>query len=144
VNSFHPPYGTQPETEEAFYTAVYRRLVRIMAALGVILVPVAWLYYGRSMAATFAIGSLVGVLNFHWLKGTVEAMGGRVGSSGRASFGVVVRFVLRYVLIAVIAYVIVKSTAGSLYGFFAGLCLPVGAILIEAAYEIYRALRTGF
>lgn len=143
MNSLDPPSPGPLDTEEAFYRTTFRRLVWIMAVLGVLLVPAAWIQFGRSMAATFAIGGLVGVLNFYWLKRSIEAMGGRMGSSFGARFGVVARFLLRYVLIAIIAYVIVKSTVSSLNGFFAGLCLPVGAILIEAVFETYRALRTG-
>jgi hypothetical protein len=143
VNFPDPSSENSLETEEAFYRTTFRRLVWIMAVLGVLLIPGVWVQYGRSMAATFAIGSLVGVLNFYWLKRSIEAMGGRMGSSFGARFGVVARFLLRYLLIAIIAYVIVKSTVSSLYGFFAGLCLPVGAILIEAVFETYRTLRTG-
>jgi hypothetical protein len=143
VNSIPSQGGSLPDTEEAFYAATYRRLVWIMAVLALVGAPVAWIRYGRWTALTFAVGSLLGVLNFYWLKRAVEAMGGRLPGRFRSVFGVVVRFLLRYVLIAIIAYVILKSTASSLYGFFAGLSLPVGAILIEAAYEMYRALRTG-
>ena len=53
------------------------------------------------------------------------------------------RFCLRYLLIAFAAYVIFKSSADSLYGLFAGLSLPVVAILIEAVLEVYSALRAG-
>jgi hypothetical protein len=53
-------------------------------------------------------------------------------------------FFMRYILIAVGAYVIFKSSAMSVYGLFVGLFVPVGAVLIEAAYETYGALRRGF
>jgi hypothetical protein len=56
---------------------------------------------------------------------------------------VLLRFVLRYVLIAAAAYAIFKSSDMSLYGLCAGLSLPVGAVLIEAAYAMYGALRRG-
>lgn len=142
MNSSNPASGNL-ETEEIFYLRTYRRLVWIMAALALLGVPAVWIRYQGSMAMTFAVGSLLAMLNFHWLKRTVEAMGGRFAGKTRSSWGVVFRFLLRYVLIALIAYVILKSTASSLYGFFAGLSLPVGAILIEAVYETYQALRTG-
>ena len=136
--------GSQVDTEEAFYSAVYRRLVGIMVALAGAGTAVAAFAFHPAMALGFFIGCLIAILNFHWLKRTVEAMGGRLSSSSRgATWGVVLRFLLRYVLIAVAAYVILKSTTNSLYGFFAGLALPAGAILIEALYEVYRFLRTG-
>ena len=137
------PFGdpVDVQKEEAFYAEVYRRLVAIMAVLGVCGTITAGIWYGWVMAATFLVGSVIAVLNFHWLKHTIEAMGGRLPSRARAAWGVVLRFLLRYVLIAVAAYVILKSTTNSLYGFFAGLAIPAGAILIEAMYETYRALR---
>lgn len=138
------PAAGSPETEELFYVTTYRRLVWIMVILTLLGIPIAWFNYQGALAATFALGGLVGILNFYWLKRTVEAMGGRFPGKTRSTSGVVVRFLLRYVLIAGIAYVILKSTASSLYGFFAGLSVPVAAILIEAVYETYRALRTGF
>ncbi|HKF23483.1 MAG TPA: ATP synthase subunit I [Candidatus Angelobacter sp.] len=137
------PFGdpVDVQKEEAFYAEVYRRLVAIMAVLGVCGTITAGIWYGWVMAATFLVGSVIAVLNFHWLKRTIEAMGGRLPSRAGAASGVVLRFLLRYILIAVAAYVILKSTTNSLYGFFAGLAIPAGAIVIEAMYETYRALR---
>lgn len=137
------PFGNpiEAQKEEAFYVQVYRRLVTIMALLGVAGTIMAGIRYGLLMAATFFVGSVIAVLNFHWLKRTIEAMGGRLPSRARAAWGVVLRFLLRYVLIAAAAYVIVKGTTNISYGFFAGLAIPAGAIMIEAMYETYRALR---
>ena len=53
------------------------------------------------------------------------------------------RFALRYLLIAVAAYAIFKGSATSVVGLCAGLSLPVGAVLIETIYAIVCALRRG-
>jgi hypothetical protein len=68
-----------------------------------------------------------------------------VTRSGRSESGsgAVVRFLLRYGLIAAAAYAILKISAWSLYGMLAGLFLPVAAIACEAIYEAYVALRRG-
>ena len=55
---------------------------------------------------------------------------------------VVRRFLLRYFLIAVGAYVIFKSSATVVYGFFAGLSLPVVGVFCEAVYELFTTLRS--
>jgi hypothetical protein len=136
-------HGNQMETEEAFYATVYRRLVWIMIVLVVAGTAAAAIAFHMPMALSFLAGGALAILNFHWLKRTIEAMGGRLPSRVRSAWGVVLRFLLRYVLIAAVAYVILKSTTNSLYGFFVGLAVPVGAILIEAVYETYRFLRTG-
>ncbi|HJX85183.1 MAG TPA: ATP synthase subunit I, partial [Candidatus Angelobacter sp.] len=87
-------------------------------------------------------GCAVSLLNFYWLKRTLEALVNRTIASGRkpSSAGVIVRLLLRYVLIAVAAYVIFNSSAMSAYGLFVGLSLPVGAIMMEAAHQASREL----
>ena len=95
------------------------------------------------MSAGFLLGGLIGIFNFVVLKRTVSAVG-EVVVEGRATRSVkrqVFKFFFRYVLLAAVLYVIFKSSAVSVYGLFMGLFLPVGAILIEAMYELYSALR---
>ena len=53
------------------------------------------------------------------------------------------RFLLRYALMGIAAYVIFTVSPASLYGLFAGLFLPVAAIACEAAYEVYVAIVRG-
>ena len=54
------------------------------------------------------------------------------------------RFVARYALVAAVVYVIFASSVVSLSGVLVGLFLPVAAILVEAVYETFVALRHGF
>ena len=116
-----------------------------MAVLAIVLTPAAWLRFDSRMGLSFASGSLIAILNFYWLALTVRAAGAKAEASGgrSGSGGVTLRFILRYVLVALAAYVIFKGSADTLYGLFAGLSLPVGAILIETVYQIYRTLRAG-
>lgn len=140
-------YGaaTEKESAEAFYSRIFRRLMLLMAILAVALTPMAWIRFQAKTGLSFAAGSLIAILNFYWLALTVRAAGKKAelsgGRSGRA--GVMLRFFFRYLLIAFAAYVIFRSSADSLYGLFAGLSLPVAAILIEAVLEVYSALRAG-
>jgi ATP synthase I subunit len=140
-----PAGGLETETAESFYSRVFRRLMVLMAVFAVCLTPVAWIKFHASTGLSFAAGALIAMLNFYWLALTVRSAAEKAeasgGKSGRA--GVMVRFLLRYLLIALAAYVIFNSSAESLYGLFAGLSLPVAAILIEAVHEIYSALRAG-
>jgi len=125
---------------------VFRRLFVVMVGLLIALAPLIWLRYGRGMALSFAIGGAISLINVYWLKRILTAMVDAIAVEGkrRSPGGIVLRFLLRYVLIGVAAYAIFKSSAMSLYGLCAGLSLPVGAVLIEAAYAIYGALRRGF
>jgi glucan phosphoethanolaminetransferase (alkaline phosphatase superfamily) len=128
---------------EVFYAAVYRRIVRNMVVLFLLATPVLWVRYNRILALSFAAGCAVAALNFYWLKLTLTAMADRVTSTGhkQSAAGVIARFLLRYVLIAAAVYVIFKGSASSVYGLFAGLFLPVGAIFIEAVYATFGGLR---
>lgn len=133
-----------PDTAEAFYSRVFRRIVLLMAVLALLLTPAVWIRFHGRTGLSFAAGALIAMLNFYWLALTVRALGARAEASGgrHGSAGVVARFILRYLLIALAAYVIFESS-DSLYGLFAGLSLPVAAIMMEAVLEIYNALRAG-
>lgn len=130
---------------EAFYSGAYERIGWFMLLLAFVTIPVLWLRYGWGFGGAFAAGCAIGGINFYWLKRTVSALADRATQSGemQTSRGVVLRFLLRYVLIALSVYVIFHSSAFSVSGLLAGLFLPAGAIACEAAYEAYVAVRRG-
>jgi small-conductance mechanosensitive channel len=140
-----PAVVEDPEAE-AFSRDTFHRLFLTMIILLVAAAPVLWAKYGRGMGLSFLLGGAISMVNFYWLKRSLAALVDAVALRGekRSSAGVVLRFLLRYVLIAVAAYAIFKSSKLSMYGLCAGLSLPVGAVLIEAAYAMYGALRRGF
>jgi hypothetical protein len=95
------------------------------------------------MSLGFLLGGLLGIFNFVVLKRTVAAVG-EVVAERRATRSVkrqVFKFFFRYLLLGAVLYVIFRGSAVSVYGLFIGLFLPVGAILIEAVYELYSTLR---
>jgi len=123
--------------------AVYQRLNFSIALLLIAGVLTFLSLRDWKMSWGFLIGGLIGIFNFVVLKRTVSAVG-EVVVEGRATRSVkrqVFKFFFRYVLLAAVLYVIFKSSAVSVYGLFIGLFLPVGAILIEAVYELFGALR---
>jgi len=138
-----------PTTEAApandFYSGAVGRIRVFMASLALVLSAAAWWSFGRGSALGFALGCAVAYLNFYWLKRGVSGLADRVTNAGkpRSGSGIVVRFLLRYVLLGAAAYVILTSFPASLRGLFAGLSLPVGAIACEAAYELYVAVFRG-
>jgi hypothetical protein len=136
---------TTEANSEAFYSGALDRISRLMVVLAVGFSLGAWWHYGWRASLGLVCGSAVAYLNFHWLKRVVTALAERAMEPGRAqsSKGVVFRFLLRYVLMGLGAYVIFTVSSASLYGLFAGLFLPVAAIACEAAYEVYVALARG-
>jgi hypothetical protein len=127
---------------EAFYAGALDRIRHSMVGIAVVLAVAAWWRFGRSAALGFLCGTVIAYLNFHWLKSGVSGLADRVTQSGKSQsgFGIVARFLLRYVLLGAAAYGILTSFPASLRGLFAGLFLPVGAIACEAAYELYVAV----
>ena len=130
---------------DEFYSSAYARIVRFMVALGIAAALALLIRFGAAVATGFVVGCAIATVNFHWLKRVVSALADRATATGerQSSSGVVLRFLLRYFLIALAAYAIFKISRESLYGLLAGLFLPVGAIMMEAVYELYAALRRG-
>ncbi len=137
--------STQAAAAEHFYSGALDRIRRCMAALGPLFVVAAWWKFGLRSAIGLACGCIIAYVNFQWLKRVIagfvdRATGTETSQSGQ---GIVFRFLLRYLLMAVGAYVILTVSPASLNGLLAGLFLPVVAIACEAIYELYAALARG-
>jgi len=137
--------GAEPGKSEAFYAGAVTRIPRFMIALAIIFTAGTLLRFGWHIAVGFACGCAIAYLNFHWLERVVNALADRVTNTGKpqSGRGVVGRFLLRYLLMALAAYAIFSVSPASLYGLFAGLFLPVAGIACEAVYEIYAAYARG-
>jgi ATP synthase I subunit len=144
-SALESPDHPMARSPDDFYSGAYARIVRFMLALGIVATIAVLARFGMMVAAGFLLGCAIAFVNFHWLKRVVSALADRATANGerQSSKGVVLRFLLRYFLIALGAYAIFKISRDSLYGLLAGLFLPVGAILMEAVYELYAALRRG-
>ena len=132
---------SKPESDR-FYAGALDRIRILMIVLGGALSLAAWLIFGMRPALGFLLGCVIAYLNFQWLKSGVSGLADRATNSGKAQSGkgIIARFLLRYVLLGVAAYVILTSFPASLRGLFAGLFLPVGAIACEAVYEVFTGI----
>jgi hypothetical protein len=140
-----PAVALPDAVAEKFYSGAIDRIRRFMAVIGLVATSIVWVTFGWKIGAGLALGCVVAWLNFFWLKQAVGALADRVTSTGRrqSGGGIVVRFLLRYALIALAAYGIFTVSRDSLYGLLGGLFLTVAAILCEAVYEVVVALRRG-
>jgi hypothetical protein len=139
------PDHPMTRSPDDFYSGAYARIIRFMLTLGIVATITVLVRFGMMVAAGLLVGCAIAVVNFYWLKRVVSALADRATATGErpSSKGVALRFLLRYFLIALGAYAIFTISRDSLYGLLAGLFLPVGAILMEAAYELYAAVRRG-
>ena len=136
---------TEVGSGEAFYSGALERIGRFMIVIGIAATAGGWFRFGWRVAVGLAGGCAIAYLNFFWLKRVVSALADKIAQSGErtSSKGIVMRFLLRYLLMGAGGYVIVTVSPASLYGFLSGLFLPVAAIACEAAYEAYVALARG-
>lgn len=129
-------------TADDFYARALERIPRVMLVLGAAGLVASATLFGWRIGLGFGLGGAIAYLNFHWLKKVVAGLAELTIQSGTpaSSRGIVHRFLLRYFLMALVAFVILTVSRESLYGLFAGLSLPVAAILCEAGYETYRVI----
>jgi hypothetical protein len=135
-----------PAEVERFFSDAVRRIPRFVLLISAFtLLPLTW-FFGIPAAIGFTAGALISWVNFRSLARAVKALGDRIVDQHSRERGsiVVFRFLLRYLFVAVIAYAIFKGSPGAFRGFLFGLCAPVAAMLVEAVYEGYMALRKGY
>ena len=142
VPEYNLPAEDTSQVSEDFFSRALDRIRKLMLVLGTAALVTACAYFGWRIGIGFALGAAISYLNFHWLKKIVGGIAELTISSGTAvsSRGIVHRFLLRYFLMTVVAFAILTVSRESLYGLFAGLFLPVAAILCEGAYEVYAVL----
>ena len=133
----------QNSSSEALSSGALRRIRSFMLAWATVATLAAMLMRGWRVGMGLLIGCALGYVNFEWLKSAVTAIADRITRTERTRGGarIVVRFLLRYVLLAAAAYVIFKISRASLHGFLTGIFLPVAAIITEAIYEAWAAVR---
>ena len=128
---------------ESIYERILPRVLRNMLVASVLLLGPAFWFYRWAGAVGFAFGAVVSYVNFRSLKLGVEGLADRiVNRSSREKGGkIVLRFLVRYGLVGAVAYAIFKSSSLAFRGFLWGLCVPVAALMAEAAWAGYTAFR---
>lgn len=124
-------------SDEQFVDRALLRMYRWMAACAVLVALVLLIWKGAWHAGGFAVGAVLSILNFHWLKAAVDGLAGHVAR--RKPVGtrrLVAKWLLRYALIVAAGYVILKSSVVSLYAFLGGLFVFVAGVLAEMIYEL--------
>ncbi len=138
------------EFSDADLAALLKRVVRVTAALGVVIAVVLWAAMGWPTGALFAVGAALSIGSiYEWSRlirhvtarlnqqerrqedgGESAAGSGRV--SGFGSFTVVTLFLVRLALFAVVIYVSLKCLHGSPIALLCGLGLALAGLVWEA------------
>jgi hypothetical protein len=130
---------------EAFLDRALPRIRKFMVVLGVAGTVISLILFRRPATAGFVAGAIISYVNQHWLEQAIEALGERITTQNSGERGglIVFRAMLRYALIAAGAYVIFNVSLAALYGFLAGVCLPIAAVACEVVVEVFTTLRHG-
>jgi hypothetical protein len=135
-----------PTPADRFFATAIPRMLRFVIALGAAFALLAIWRFGLITGIGCAAGAGTAYLSFRSLNKAVQALASRIVDAQQPEHGLalVSGFFLRYVLAGIVAYVIFTSSAQAFRGFLFGLCTPVAAMLVEAGYEAYAALRRGY
>ena len=141
----HPEEASLDPVADLFYGGAIRRIRGFMLVIGLCGTVATLIAFGWRVALGVLAGCMVAWANFLWLKQGIKtiAEGATPGTDGNPRKATVAKSVLRYGLIGIAAYGIFLISRQSLYGFLGGLFVTVAAILCEAVYEAYAALRRG-
>ena len=141
-----PPVDAPPAErlhESANHERIVPRVLRNMLVVSLLLLGPAFWLYGWAGSIGFAFGAAVSYVNFRSLTRGVEGLADRIVNRNSREKGgrIILRFVVRYGLVGAVAYAIFKSSSLAFRGFLWGLCVPVAALMVEAVWEGYTALR---
>ncbi|MFB3829413.1 MAG: ATP synthase subunit I [Bryobacteraceae bacterium] len=123
-------------TDPEFFDRATRRIERWITAFAVAGAAVAFLWRGWPAAGGFALGAAISWLNYRWMKRLVDSLG---GGPSRSRARVAVLFGLRYLILALGVYAILRFLAMSLPALFAGIFVAVAAVLAEIVFELLHA-----
>jgi len=129
--------------ELSVYERIIPRVLRNMLVVSVLLIGPTFWFYRWAGSIGFAFGAAVSYVNLRSLTRGVEGLADRIVNRNSREKGglIILRFVVRYGLVGAAAYAIFKSSPTAFRGFLWGLCVPVAALMAEAAWEGYMAFR---
>jgi hypothetical protein len=130
---------------DAFLDRALPRIGRILLVLAVAGTAACLVLYRWQVTLGFVVGAVIAIVNQRWLERAIVALGERIAEqhSGERGGIIVARALLRYLLIAGGAYVILNVSRAALFGFLGGVCLPIAAVACEVAAEALILLRRG-
>lgn len=124
--------------------AVERRL-ELYTFIFIFVASVIGLFWsGWRMLLGVLVGGALSLFNKRWLRGSLQAMLDRVAAegTGRVPSFTVFKFVLRYVVMALVIGVAVWTGRVHPLGIGIGFAAIVGGAMIETVYQLYLGFKT--
>jgi ATP synthase I chain len=119
--------------------AVERRVLRNIFAVVAIAVVIAALVADLRFMLGLVLGGGLALLNYRWLHSSLGAV--LAAGNEKAPPGTMIKFVVRWLVIAVVAWAANKTGYFDAIAILAGLFAPAAAVTIEAAYVAYKSLK---
>jgi len=124
-----------------------RRLWKISLGLGVPACLAALVLGGLDSGLGFLAGAVLSWINFRWLKQGVDQLLENARSAQptpkRAAPAAIFKYFLRYALIGLSLYATFRLDLLEVFGFFSGLVLLVGAVLVECVLQVIKGWDEG-
>ena len=128
-----PPALKSPE-------AVERRVLRNIFAVVAIAIVIAALTADLKFMLGLVLGGALALLNYKWLHSSLRAV--LAAGSQKAPPGTIIKFVVRWLVIAAVAWAANKTGYFEAVAILAGLFAPAVAVMIEAAYATCKGVTT--
>lgn len=126
---------------ESFSDNLLTRVWIISAVISLVAALALWAKFNAAFALSFLLGAVVAIINLRWLESSVRRMTSEDFVPGRR-LRLWPKMLLRYLFLGAIAYVIFKGYFVSVSALLAGLFVPIAALMLEAAYELFIALKS--
>lgn len=130
--------------DETFYAAAERRIEYFTLAIGALAAAAACIFWSLKAGAGLAAGAALSWINYRWMKQGINRLAllstAQAGAEKpRAPSSTYIKFIGRYVLLIVAAYVILRGFSLPAMGFIAGLFAVVAAVLVEMVGQLFRS-----
>lgn len=132
------PETLPPTIDDRDAFALERRLFRAMCWTVALMVAAGLLFAPWRVTAGLATGGLLSLLNHRWLRVAVMAAFDprTIARRGRPRIGIA-RYILRYIVIALVLYIAARLNLISIVAALLGLCSFVVALMLEGLMQIY-------
>ena len=129
--------------DEEFYRAAERRIEWLIATVGAIATAGTWYIWGGRAAAGVAAGAILSWVNYRWMKQGVDTLArlstAQAGTQrAQVPVSVYLKFLGRYALLIVAAYVILRAFRPPVASLLAGFFSVIAAVLVEMVGQLFR------